>query len=234
MSGDVIQGETLALYASGVIHQLRNQLTVIRNCSYTLDQYAQDQDAQPQLHQVDSGGPHGQQSGGAGVHSSVELAAIAVGRAYDLVVAFSNFAWCPRNGVQEVDLNSTLRHLKELVGYDLMQRDVSLELQLEEVPPLLLHKIRVYELLLHLFHHIALGMPKGGLLRVSTRALPGTVTLSFRADRQAQVLPGPVVEQELKVLRELAQAAGVHLEVSEPGPTLVVEVCFSRADGAGS
>ena len=95
------------LFASGVIHQLRNQLTVIRNCSYTLQQLSRDIPEREQ----------------ESVKPALDLALTAIGRVYDLAVAFADFAWIPPDGIKDLDLNGTLRRLRDLVEYRFVRAD---------------------------------------------------------------------------------------------------------------
>ncbi len=229
-SGDADRGtdprdsDAVAIFATGVIHQLRNQLTVIRNCAHTLKQISGELP----------------ESGRQGVKSALELAGTAVANAFDIASTFADFAWSTSSGVRVVDLDLTLERMKSLVGYRFLRLDIPVQLELGKVPPLELEETAVNELLLRIFGHAVHGLPAKSALQVSSRVEKGEVTVSFRGlpGRSSEDAPLPASSSaepasDLRPLEEAARRCGARLEVGDLGPEFVIHVCFLSVQRGG-
>jgi two-component system, NtrC family, sensor kinase len=139
--------------------------------------------------------------------------------------------------LEPTSINHNLRHVTELVGYQLRQAGIEARLELDDDEPLVMaDHFQMEQLFLNLMLNAVQAMPGGGTLTLKTRVRDGRVVVEVR-DTGSGIPPEirPRIFDPFFTTREVGQGTGLGLAVSDSivaahGGTISVD----SAVGAGT
>jgi signal transduction histidine kinase len=189
-----------AQLAAGIGHEIRNPLTTVRGFLQFLgmkpDLQAEKEYFQLMIDEID--------------------------RANSIITEFLSLAKGKPVDRRMCCLNEIVQHLAPLIQADVSMQGHVLQLELAEVPPVLLEEKDIRQLLLNLVRNGLEAMPQEGQLTIRTRSLPGEVRLEV--SDQGSGIP----------LEHLDKIYLPFYTTKDSGTGLGLPVCYRIADQHGA
>lgn len=149
--------QALARISAGLAHEIGNPLTSISS-------YVQ------VLKEMDLGEFPNQ---------ALEVISKHILRISEIIRNISNFAKPAKGEVVPTNINEVLESTLNLVKFDKRMKDINIELNLKEVPPVMVDANQLSQVFINIILNAADAMPEGGNLIIETEAFDNYVKISF-------------------------------------------------------
>jgi two-component system, NtrC family, sensor kinase len=156
-------------------------------------------------------------------------------RVRDIVRNLRDFARLDEAEFKEADLNAALRSTAEILRHELKERQVRLETDFGDVPPVLCHPGKVNQVFLNVLMNAVQACGPGGAVTVRTRPVPGGGVEVEVADNGSGIKPEhlPHIFEPFFTTKPVGQGTGLGLSVSygivrDHGGTIAAESTLGR------
>ncbi len=157
--------------AAGIGHEIRNPMTTVRGFLQLMmkkDRYAPDLEF-------------------------LELMIAELDRANAIITEFLSLAKTKTLGMEQQSLNQKIRNILPLMQADALKQDKNIELELGDIPHILMSKNEIHQMILNLVYNGLEAMTPGGCLTIKTYQEAAGVTLAVKD--QGGLMPPEVLEK---------------------------------------
>lgn len=143
--------------ASGIAHEIRNPMGIIKTISQTLLEEQEKED----------------------MEEGLEIIIREVDRANKVINGILNFAKPNNSEIKEISLNQTLEEVVLITNNYASKQNISIELNINREINILADKEKLMQVFINLIFNAVQAMPNGGRITINTETKEGGVNISF-------------------------------------------------------